>query len=169
MWIPSLDYPCQVCQRTNNADQMLLCDNYNGGYHLFCLKLELIQVPAGIWYCSSCFFAAPWLLLKPCHIFPGLGLGGIHENFISTSSCVLYIYVRAFIWLINFYLWLGLVFLFNRVYYGFTPLWHRMSWYYTSWQCDEVLKCVILGLTNFRDSWVANWNWKIFLNCGTFH
>jgi hypothetical protein len=40
-WIPSLDYPCQVCQRTNNADHMLLCDNCNGGYHLFCLKLEL--------------------------------------------------------------------------------------------------------------------------------
>jgi hypothetical protein len=34
-WIPPLDYPCKVCQKTNNADQMLLCDNYNGGYHLF--------------------------------------------------------------------------------------------------------------------------------------
>ncbi len=38
IWIPPLDYPCQVCQRTNDADQMLLCDNYNGGYHLFCFK-----------------------------------------------------------------------------------------------------------------------------------
>jgi hypothetical protein len=47
-WIPPLDYPCQVCQRTYNVDQMLLCNNYNGGYHLFCLKLELIQVPTSI-------------------------------------------------------------------------------------------------------------------------
>jgi hypothetical protein len=27
--------------------------------------------------------------------FPGLGLGGIHENFILTFSYALYIYVRA--------------------------------------------------------------------------
>ncbi|KAH8932352.1 hypothetical protein BDL97_19G066300 [Sphagnum fallax] len=48
-WIPQLDYLCQ----------MLLCSNCNGGYHLFCLKLELIQVFANIWYCSSCSPAAP--------------------------------------------------------------------------------------------------------------
>ncbi len=54
-WIPPLDYLCQVCQRTDDVDQMLFCDNYNGGYYLFCLKLELTQVPTDIWYCSSCF------------------------------------------------------------------------------------------------------------------
>ncbi len=58
-WIPPLDYPCQVCQRIDDADQMLLCDNCNGGYHLFCLKPELTQVPAGNWYCSSCSPTAP--------------------------------------------------------------------------------------------------------------
>ncbi|KAH9544780.1 hypothetical protein CY35_12G013200 [Sphagnum magellanicum] len=58
-WISPLDYPCQICQRTNDADQMLLCDNYNGGYHLFCLKSKLTQVPTSIWYCSSRLFAAP--------------------------------------------------------------------------------------------------------------
>ncbi|KAH9551478.1 hypothetical protein CY35_09G017500 [Sphagnum magellanicum] len=58
-WIPPLDYPCQVCQRTNDADQMLLCDNCNGGYHLFCLKPKLTQVFAGNWYYSSCFHTAP--------------------------------------------------------------------------------------------------------------
>ncbi len=33
-------------------------------------------------------------------------LGGIHENFISASSCALYIYIYVciFFWLINFYL-----------------------------------------------------------------
>jgi hypothetical protein len=41
-WIPPLDYPCQVCQRTDDANQMLFCDNCNGGYHFFCLKLKLI-------------------------------------------------------------------------------------------------------------------------------
>jgi hypothetical protein len=54
-WIPPLDYPCQVCQRTDDADQMLLCDNCNGGYHLLCLKPEFIQVPADIWYFHHVF------------------------------------------------------------------------------------------------------------------
>ncbi|KAH8970057.1 hypothetical protein BDL97_02G067200 [Sphagnum fallax] len=58
-WIPPLDYPCQLCQRIDDADQMLLCDNYNGGYHLFCFKPELTQVPAGNWYCSSCSPTSP--------------------------------------------------------------------------------------------------------------
>jgi hypothetical protein len=58
-WIPPLDYPCQVCQRIADVDHMLFCDNYNGGYHLFCLKSKLIQVPINICYCSSCFLATP--------------------------------------------------------------------------------------------------------------
>jgi hypothetical protein len=47
-WIPFLDYPCQIRQRAEDVDQMLLCDNCNGGYHLFYLKPELTQVPADI-------------------------------------------------------------------------------------------------------------------------
>ncbi len=58
-WIPPLDYPCQVCQRTDDADRMLLCDNCNGGYHLFCLKPKLTQVPIGNWYYSSCSPTSP--------------------------------------------------------------------------------------------------------------
>ncbi len=81
-WIPPLDYPCQVCERIDNVDQMLLCDNCNDGYHLLCLKLELTQVHVGIWYCSSCSLATPWFLLRPCHISPDLGMGG----YMRTSS-----------------------------------------------------------------------------------
>jgi hypothetical protein len=58
-WIPPLDYPYQVCQRIDDANQMLFCDNCHGGYHLFCLKPELIQVPTSIWYYSSCFPTTP--------------------------------------------------------------------------------------------------------------
>ncbi len=64
--------------------------------------------------------------------FPVQVLGGIHENFISTSFCALYICACISFWLINFYLWLVLVFLFNRIYYEFTPLRHWTSWHYTS-------------------------------------
>jgi hypothetical protein len=58
-WIPLLDYPCQVCQGTDDAAHMLLCDNSNGAYHLFCLMSKLTQVPANIWYYSSCSLVTP--------------------------------------------------------------------------------------------------------------
>jgi len=117
-WIPPLDYPCQVCQRTNDADQMLLCDNYNGGYHIFYFKPKLIQVPIGIWYYSSCSPVAPWFLLKPCHDFPGLGPwgGDTWEFHLSLLLCIVYICASIFFWLISFYLWLVLVFV-------TTPFW----------------------------------------------
>jgi len=76
IWIPPLDYPCHVCQRIDDADQILFRNNCNGGYHLFYLKPKFTQVFVRIWYSSSCFLTAPWFLLKPCHVFPNLGLGG---------------------------------------------------------------------------------------------
>jgi hypothetical protein len=115
---------------------MLFYDDCNGGYHLFYLKLELIQILVGIWYCSSCSPAALWFLLKPCHAFPGSSLGGgdtwkFHLNLLL---CIIYICACIFFWLISFYLWPVLVFLFNIIYYGFIPLRHRTSRRYTSWQ-----------------------------------
>jgi hypothetical protein len=95
---------------------MLFCDTCNGGYHLFYLKLELIQVPIGIWYCSSCSLAALWFLFKPCHVFLGSSLGGDTWKFhLSLLLCIVYICACIFFWLISFYLWLVLVFLFSRV------------------------------------------------------
>jgi len=116
---------------------MLFCDNCNGEYHLFCLKSKLIQVPVGIWYCSSCSHATPWFLLIPCYVFPSSVLGGNTWEFhLNLVYIYIYIYICACIsfWLISFYLWLFLIFLFSRVYYRFTPLWHHMSRHYTSWQ-----------------------------------
>jgi hypothetical protein len=115
-WIPPLDYPCQVCQRTDDVDQMLFCDNCNGGYHLFYLKLELTRVPVDIWYCSSCSPITPWFLLRPCHVFLSSGLGGDTWKFhLNLLLCIVYICACIFFWLISFYLWLVLVFLFSRV------------------------------------------------------
>jgi hypothetical protein len=56
------------------------------------------------------------------------------EFHLSLLLCIVYICVRACIsfWLINLYLWLALIFLFSRIYCGFTPLRHRTSRHYTS-------------------------------------
>jgi hypothetical protein len=100
-WIPPLDYPCQVHQRTNNADKMLLCDNCNGGYHLFCLKPKLTQVPIGIWYYSSYSLLAPWFLLWPCHAFPDSGLGGGYMRISSQPPFVHCIYMCVHLFLVD--------------------------------------------------------------------
>jgi hypothetical protein len=128
---------------------MLFCDNCNGGYHLFYLKLKLTQVLASIWYYSSCSPATPWFLLKPCHAFPGSSLGGgghTREFHHSLLLCIAYICACIFFWLISFYLSLVLVFLFSKIYYGFTPLRHRTSWHYTSRQ----LSCPYAWLRTWR-------------------
>jgi len=114
---------------------MLLCDNYNGGYHLFCFKPKLTQVFTDIWYYSSCSLAAPWFIFRPCHTFPGSGLGGDTWEFhLNLLLCIIYVCVCISFWLISFCLWLVLVLLFSRVCYGFTPLQHHTSQHYTSWQ-----------------------------------
>jgi hypothetical protein len=124
---------------------MLLCNNYNGEYHLFCLKPKLTQVPVGIWYYSSCSPAAPWFLFRPCHAFPGLNLGGDTWEFhISLLLCIVYMCACISFWLISFYLWLVLVFLFSSIYYGFTTLQHRTSWHYTSRQVKVEDKFLII-------------------------
>jgi len=32
---------CRVCRRGGNAEQMLLCDGCDRGYHIYCLKRPL--------------------------------------------------------------------------------------------------------------------------------
>ena len=42
---------CKVCHSLHPEENMLLCDNYNVGYHINCIELE--DVPAKSWYCES--------------------------------------------------------------------------------------------------------------------
>ncbi|CAJ0942984.1 unnamed protein product, partial [Mesorhabditis belari] len=49
---------CQVCRTSDNEDQLLLCDLCDLGYHLYCFRPVLKQVPEGEWYCPKCKEAA---------------------------------------------------------------------------------------------------------------
>lgn len=53
-WVPPRNYPCQVYQSPEDPELMLLCDGCNGGFHLYCLKPPLQDVPAGLWFCTKC-------------------------------------------------------------------------------------------------------------------
>ncbi len=66
-------------------------------------------------------------------LFPAQVFGGDTWEFhLSLLLYIVYMCVCISFWLISFYLWLVLVFLFSKVYYGFTPLRHRTSQHYTS-------------------------------------
>jgi hypothetical protein len=60
--------------------------------------------------------------------------GDTWEFHLSLLLCIVYICACISFWLISLYLWLVLVILFSRVYYGFTPLLHRTLRHYTSQQ-----------------------------------
>ena len=45
---------CEVCQRADGEDTMLLCDQCNKGYHMECMVPALTEVPTGEWRCTIC-------------------------------------------------------------------------------------------------------------------
>lgn len=50
------DSCCEKCGSGDNADKLLLCDNCDMGFHLFCLNPLLPSVPQGSWFCPSCVY-----------------------------------------------------------------------------------------------------------------
>ncbi|XP_070490285.1 bromodomain adjacent to zinc finger domain protein 1A isoform X2 [Chironomus tepperi] len=45
---------CLVCRSKSDPEQTLLCDQCNKGWHMFCLKPKLTQIPHGDWFCPRC-------------------------------------------------------------------------------------------------------------------
>ena len=49
-----LDQRCEICFEATDPSNMLLCDGCDVGYHTFCLRPKVTDVPHGNWYCSRC-------------------------------------------------------------------------------------------------------------------
>ncbi|KAI5676400.1 hypothetical protein M9H77_07350 [Catharanthus roseus] len=45
---------CMQCSLGDNAEELLLCDKCDRGFHMLCLKPIVVRVPIGPWYCPSC-------------------------------------------------------------------------------------------------------------------
>ena len=45
---------CELCSLDSDDANMLLCDDCNKGYHLYCLEPPLVKIPAGTWFCPPC-------------------------------------------------------------------------------------------------------------------
>uniref|UniRef100_UPI0037E82B33 bromodomain adjacent to zinc finger domain protein 2B n=1 Tax=Semicossyphus pulcher TaxID=241346 RepID=UPI0037E82B33 len=45
---------CQLCQKGDNEELLLLCDSCDKGCHTYCHKPRITTVPDGNWFCPSC-------------------------------------------------------------------------------------------------------------------
>ena len=60
MWSRSLmNVRCRICRRKGGDEYMLLCDGCDHGYHTYCLKPPLQQVPEEDWFCRDCSLFTP--------------------------------------------------------------------------------------------------------------
>ncbi|CAD7698303.1 unnamed protein product [Ostreobium quekettii] len=45
---------CELCEGGHHENQIVLCDECDRGYHLFCMVPPLERVPEGDWFCPKC-------------------------------------------------------------------------------------------------------------------
>uniref|UniRef100_A0A8C0B204 Tyrosine-protein kinase BAZ1B n=1 Tax=Buteo japonicus TaxID=224669 RepID=A0A8C0B204_9AVES len=45
---------CKVCRKKGEDDKLILCDECNKAFHLFCLRPALYEIPDGEWQCPAC-------------------------------------------------------------------------------------------------------------------
>ena len=75
------DTACQVCAREDDDSKMLLCDECNQGYHLYCLSPQLHQIPTGDWFCPGCQKTSQHVSDKDePNEYEALRLGNIEKN-----------------------------------------------------------------------------------------
>lgn len=72
---------CQICHCGDNEDSLLLCDGCDKGYHTYCFKPVLENVPEGDWYCYECINKAT--NLKHCLVCGKTG----GKNMVLCTAC----------------------------------------------------------------------------------
>ena len=72
---------CQLCHLGDNESSLLLCDGCDKGYHTYCFKPVLTNVPEGDWYCYECINKATGA--KHCLVCGNQG----GKNIISCATC----------------------------------------------------------------------------------
>ena len=72
---------CQLCHLGDNESSLLLCDGCDKGYHTYCFKPVITNVPEGDWYCYECINKATGV--KHCLVCGNQG----GKNIITCSTC----------------------------------------------------------------------------------
>ncbi|XP_013403030.1 tyrosine-protein kinase BAZ1B [Lingula anatina] len=45
---------CKICRKKGEDAKLLLCDDCNQPFHLYCLRPVLLSIPEGEWFCPAC-------------------------------------------------------------------------------------------------------------------
>ena len=45
---------CSACDAGDDEQKIILCDGCDAGYHIYCLRPKLTQIPRGKWFCPKC-------------------------------------------------------------------------------------------------------------------
>lgn len=48
------DISCEQCRTGERAEELLLCDKCDKGYHMKCVRPIVVRVPIGPWICTKC-------------------------------------------------------------------------------------------------------------------
>ncbi|KAK4470209.1 hypothetical protein MN116_005785, partial [Schistosoma mekongi] len=75
---------CQICRRDNNEECLLLCDGCDRGYHTYCFRPQLSNIPTGDWFCYDCVSKATSKHL--CYICGGSELDDIQQQQTDSNS-----------------------------------------------------------------------------------
>ncbi|GMH62876.1 hypothetical protein TrST_g12893 [Triparma strigata] len=51
---PHIGMVCQICDTAGDDDKILLCDKCDKGFHMYCLRPVMVNIPVGEWLCDSC-------------------------------------------------------------------------------------------------------------------
>lgn len=79
---------CQICRKDDNEAELLLCDGCDKGYHTYCFKPKMENIPDGDWYCYECVSKASG---TPHCVVCGIPGGRI----VSCSKCPRYIHLEC--------------------------------------------------------------------------
>ncbi|XP_054280397.1 bromodomain adjacent to zinc finger domain protein 2B isoform X2 [Macrosteles quadrilineatus] len=72
---------CQFCHSGDNEDKLLLCDGCDKGYHTYCFKPKMENIPDGDWFCYECMNKATG---DKCCIVCGNKIG---RNLVTCDNC----------------------------------------------------------------------------------
>jgi len=53
-WDPFGSTLCEICTMDKDDSRMLICDSCNLGYHMYCVRPVIVNIPNGDWLCSNC-------------------------------------------------------------------------------------------------------------------
>uniref|UniRef100_A0A7S4N6T5 Uncharacterized protein n=1 Tax=Odontella aurita TaxID=265563 RepID=A0A7S4N6T5_9STRA len=53
-WDPFRTVVCQLCKEDTNEHQILICDQCHLGFHMYCVRPVIVNVPTSEWLCAGC-------------------------------------------------------------------------------------------------------------------